>query len=67
MAILKMAIFRELLTALIYVPTQKTLDELVNTLSGLDSKIRSISIDSRVHRSSGYGYPDTSHQAPTRR
>lgn len=58
MAILKMAISRELLTALVYVPTPKTLDELVETLSSLDLKIRSISfsMDSRGPRISSFGY-----------
>lgn len=54
MATLKTSISRELLTALIYVPTPKTLDELIDTLSNLDSKMRSLSGDSRPQRTVSY-------------
>ena len=65
MATLKTSISRELLTALIYVPTPKTLDELINTLSNLDSKMHLLSMDNRPQRT--VSYPGTLPQTATPR
>lgn len=54
MAVLKTSISRELLTALIYVPIPKLLNELINMLSNLDVKIQSFAPDARNQRSLNY-------------
>lgn len=54
MVILKTLISHELLTALIYVPIPKTLDELIDMLLNLDAKIQSLAPDTHNQRLLSY-------------